>query len=56
MLGFYTLANLMCQEALHFSFPMGDTSRIFGQGGNRKNKALVEGNGEVNGGKKIEEV
>lgn len=29
MLGFYTVANLMCQEALKFSFPMGDTSRFF---------------------------
>lgn len=29
MLGFYTLGNLMCQEALRFSFPMGDTSRFF---------------------------
>ena len=29
MLGFYTMANLMCQEALKFSFPMGDTSRFF---------------------------
>jgi succinate-acetate transporter protein len=29
MLGFYTVANLMCQDALPFSFPMGDTSRFF---------------------------
>ena len=29
MLGYYTVANLMCQEALFFSFPMGDTSRFF---------------------------
>ena len=29
MLGYYTLANLMCQEALGWSFPMGDTSRFF---------------------------
>lgn len=29
MLGFYTMLNLMCQEALFFSFPMGDTSRFF---------------------------
>jgi uncharacterized protein len=29
MLGFYTMGNLMCQEALRFSFPMGDTSRLF---------------------------
>lgn len=56
MLGYYTLANLMCQEALHFSFPMGDTSRIFGQGGRKKNLAQIDGNGQVNGGRKIEEV
>lgn len=29
MLGYYTLGHLMCQEALFFSFPMGDTSRFF---------------------------
>ena len=29
MLGFYTMGNLMCQEALKFCFPMGDTSRFF---------------------------
>ena len=29
MLGYYTVCNLMCQEALYFSFPMGDTSRFF---------------------------
>lgn len=29
MLGFYTMGNLMCQEALRFSFPMGDTSHLF---------------------------
>ena len=29
LLGYYTLGNLMCQEALFFSFPMGDTSRFF---------------------------
>ena len=29
MLGYYTVGNLMCQEALFFSFPMGDTSRFF---------------------------
>jgi len=29
MLGYYTVANLMCQEALGFDFPMGDTSRFF---------------------------
>ena len=29
MLGYYTVGNLMCQEAMNFSFPMGDTSRFF---------------------------
>lgn len=29
MLGYYTLGHLMCQEALNFSFPMGDTGRFF---------------------------
>lgn len=29
MFGYYTVANLMCQEAMFFSFPMGDTSRFF---------------------------
>ena len=29
MLGYYTVSNLMCSEALGFSFPMGDTSRFF---------------------------
>ena len=29
MLGYYTLGHLMCQEALFFSFPLGDTSRLF---------------------------
>lgn len=29
LLGYYTLGHLMCQEALFFSFPMGDTSRLF---------------------------
>lgn len=29
MFGYYTVANLMCQESMHFSFPMGDTSRFF---------------------------
>lgn len=37
MLGFYTIGNLMCQESLRFSFPMGDTSRLF-----RKSKAPVD--------------
>lgn len=29
LLGYYTLGHLMCQEALFFSFPMGDTGRFF---------------------------
>jgi len=29
LLGYYTVANLMCQTALFYRFPMGDTSRIF---------------------------
>jgi uncharacterized protein len=29
LLGWYTLGHLMCQEALFFSFPMGDTSHYF---------------------------
>ena len=29
LLGYYTVANLMCQEAMFFSFPMGDTSKFF---------------------------
>lgn len=29
MFGYYTVANLMCQESMRFSFPMGDTSRFF---------------------------
>ena len=29
LLGYYTVGNLMCQEAMFFSFPMGDTSRFF---------------------------
>lgn len=29
LLGYYTLGHLMCQEALGFSFPMGDTGRFF---------------------------
>lgn len=29
LLGYYTVGNLMCQEALFFRFPMGDTSRFF---------------------------
>jgi succinate-acetate transporter protein len=30
LLGYYTVGNLMCQEALGFRFPMGDTSHLFG--------------------------
>lgn len=29
LLGYYTVGNLMCQQSLSFSFPMGDTSRFF---------------------------
>ena len=29
LLGYYTVGNLMCQQALSFRFPMGDTSRFF---------------------------
>lgn len=32
LLGYYTVGNLMCQEALFFLFPMGDTSRFFKRG------------------------
>ena len=38
LLGYYTLGHLMCQEALFFSFPMGDTSRYF-----KARKVLNEG-------------
>ena len=31
MLGYYTVANMTWQEALFYSFPMGDTSRFFKQ-------------------------
>jgi uncharacterized protein len=31
LLGYYTVANLMCQQALRFKFPMGDTSRFFAE-------------------------
>ncbi|KAI9700151.1 MAG: hypothetical protein M1820_006933 [Bogoriella megaspora] len=34
ILGYYTVGNLMCQDALNFKFPMGDTGRFF----NSKNK------------------
>lgn len=29
LLGFYTVGHLMCQTALFFSFPMGNTSKYF---------------------------
>jgi len=29
LLGYYTVAHLMCQTSLFFRFPMGDTSRFF---------------------------
>jgi hypothetical protein len=29
LLGYYTVAHLMCQTALFWHFPMGDTSRFF---------------------------
>lgn len=29
LLGYYTVGNLMCQQSLGFSFPMGDTSHYF---------------------------
>lgn len=29
LLGYYTVGHLMCQTALFFSFPMGDTSQYF---------------------------
>lgn len=31
LLGYYTVGNLMCQDALGFPFPMGDTSHYFRQ-------------------------
>ncbi|KAI9711597.1 MAG: hypothetical protein M1812_007119 [Candelaria pacifica] len=30
LLGWYTVGHLMCQEVLSFSFPMGETSHLFG--------------------------
>ncbi|KAK4555285.1 hypothetical protein LTR86_007581 [Recurvomyces mirabilis] len=36
MLGYYAVGNLMCQEALKFSFPMGDTSRFFKERSGKK--------------------
>lgn len=50
MLGYYTLGNLMCQEALKFSFPMGDTSRFF-KGSSKGNKPVADANG--NAGAKV---
>ncbi|QIX00949.1 hypothetical protein AMS68_006466 [Peltaster fructicola] len=38
MLGYYTVGNLMCAEALGFSFPMGDTSKYW----KRKRTARTE--------------
>ena len=29
LLGYYTVAQLMCEDALGFRLPMGDTSRFF---------------------------
>ena len=29
LLVYYTVGNLMCQDALNFRFPMGDTSKYF---------------------------
>lgn len=29
LLGYYTVGNLMCQQSMFFSFPMGDTSHYF---------------------------
>lgn len=29
LLGYYTVGNLMCQQSMSFSFPMGDTSHYF---------------------------
>lgn len=36
LLGYYTVGNLMCQHALGFPFPMGDTSHYFRQKKERK--------------------
>ena len=38
MLGYYTVAHLMCQSATFFSFPMGDTSRFFVKKSERRAK------------------
>ncbi|KAF8860516.1 hypothetical protein BDZ45DRAFT_778597 [Acephala macrosclerotiorum] len=39
LLGYYTVAHLMYQEALFFRFPMGDTSRFFVRRSVREGKA-----------------
>jgi hypothetical protein len=31
LLGYYTVGHLMCQQSVGFSFPLGDTSHIFGR-------------------------
>lgn len=43
MLGYYTLGNLMCQESLFFSFPMGDTSRFFKKKSDTAKEAAASG-------------
>jgi succinate-acetate transporter protein len=43
MLGYYTLGNLMCQESLFFSFPMGDTSRFFRKKSDQDKEAAAYG-------------
>ncbi|KAK5170103.1 uncharacterized protein LTR77_004687 [Saxophila tyrrhenica] len=43
MLGYYTLGNLMCQESLFFSFPMGDTSRFFKKKDHTPKEAAANG-------------
>ena len=43
MLGYYTLGNLMCQESLFFSFPMGDTSRFFKKKSDAAREAAAHG-------------
>ncbi|KAK3051530.1 hypothetical protein LTR09_007185 [Extremus antarcticus] len=43
MLGYYTLGNLMCQESLFFSFPMGDTSRFFKKKSDAAKEAVAHG-------------
>lgn len=36
LLAWYTVGHLMCQEALCFSFPMGDTSHLYARDKKRK--------------------